>query len=49
MDKVRKPNISLQGRLRRDGSIFELTVGKSSAREAVKIEVERVKLKNFHC
>jgi hypothetical protein len=40
---------ALQGRLRRDGAIFELTVDKISARAAVTIGPENVKLKNFHC
>jgi hypothetical protein len=39
----------LQGRLRSDGAIVELTVEKSSVREAVKKGLEGVKLKNLHC
>jgi hypothetical protein len=40
---------ALQGRLRRDGVIVELTVGKGSARAAVTSGPERRKLKNLHC
>jgi hypothetical protein len=42
-------NSALQGMLRRDGSIVELTVDKSSARQAVTTGLERVKLKYLHC
>jgi hypothetical protein len=35
--------------MKKDGAIVELTVEKSSARAAVKIDPERVKLKNLHC
>jgi hypothetical protein len=40
---------ALQGRLRGDGAIDELTVDKSYARAAVTRGSERGKLKNLHC
>jgi hypothetical protein len=40
---------ALQGSLRRDGVIFELTVDKCSAQAAVKTEPKCVKLKNLQC
>jgi hypothetical protein len=38
-----------KGRLRRDGTIVELTTDKSSVWVAVKIGPERGKLKNLYC
>jgi hypothetical protein len=40
---------TLQGRLRRDGAIIELTVDNSSVLAAVTEGPERGKLKNLHC
>jgi hypothetical protein len=42
-------SFALQGRLRRDGTIVELTVDKSSAWAAVTRGPESGKLKNLHC
>jgi hypothetical protein len=42
-------NRALQGRLRRDGAIVELTFGKSSARAIVTRGPECGELKNLHC
>jgi hypothetical protein len=39
---------ALRGRLRRDGAVVEMTVDKSSAWVAVKIEPGCRKLKNLH-